>query len=492
MPRRDLIVTTTSRHGWGQSSRSCGRLSSATTTTPFASTGQREVVVGVVQLILSETVGVARGSQCFAFVFLAAPAAILFAACGVGNPPLIDTSGTIVHDGGSVAAPTDAAVEGQSPDASAMGDGSSLDGPFAMAPHPAWPQIPGNAMIVLQQMKLVTVASAGDPNAADFFSFGDDLIAGQWWQTVGRDYGLGTPSGSVHVTGPAITANLGSNELPSYISSAVASVPEAGANGQTMYLLYLPPGIEIVDATLGLNAGCEFYSGYHDQYDNSGDAWGVVQQCPAGEFFTDSEWTTITASHEIAEGASDPIPPNGWTLPQFNPQAPWTQTPWIEAVHGEIADLCSYTEITEGSYTYQRIWSNTAAALGGDPCVPAYPQYAYVNASAPQGWYPVSSGGSVTIPMTGFSDQATADWLIGASSWNTSGPTFQVSLTSPTSMLYEGETYFTTNNGRPFTVTVTAPSTAGSGDGMMVAVYSTPSTPSGDPYHLWFVGAYVE
>jgi hypothetical protein len=26
----------------------------------------------------------------------------------------------------------------------------------------------------------------------------------------------------------------------------------------------------------------------------------------------------------------------------------------------------------------------------------------------------------------------------------------------------------------------------------MIGVYSEPFTPSGDPYHLWFVGAYVQ
>jgi hypothetical protein len=406
---------------------------------------------------------------------------------------LADTLAATRDSGLPVATPMDAAAEAHGAESGINNDASVDAGPFAMAPHPAWPQVPGSAMVVLRPMNLVTVVSTGDPNATDLFGFADALIASQWWQTIGKDYDLGVPSQSVHVLGPAITANPTSGDMTAYIASAIAGESAAAANGETMYVLYLPEGVDIVDATMGVNSNCEYYSGYHAQYDDSGDAWGVVQHCPvAGSGVTDFEWTTIIGSHEIAEGASDPIPGSGWALPPVDPQAPWSQVPWILAVGGEIADMCNYTQTAEGGYTYQRIWSNTAAGLGADPCVPAYPQYAYCNASAPLGWYPISSGGSVTIPMTGFSDRATSDWTVEATVWSSSGPSFEVSTTSPTSMLRGGTTYPTTNNGRSFTVTVTAPSTATAGSGVMIGVYSEPFTPSGDPYHLWFVGAYVQ
>jgi hypothetical protein len=367
------------------------------------------------------------------------------------------------------------------------------DAGFVTAAHPAWPQLPSNGGIVLNPMKLVVVATSGDPQAADFFAFGDALIASQWYQTIGKDYDLGTPSASVHVTGPAITTDPNSAAMEAYIASAVAGVPDAAADGETMYMLFLPTGIDILDDTTNMpNTGCQYYGGYHYTYDESGDAWGVIQHCPlTGINLTDLQWMTIGASHEIAEGATDPIPGNGYTLvANIDQQQPWTQSPYVAALYGEVGDMCVDTQVTEGSYTYQRMWSNTAAEGTGDPCVPAYSSYAYVNASAPQGWYTITAGGSVDITLTGFSDRATADWVVDSAVWTSSDDGYTATVSSPTVYMGSSGTYPTTNNGKTSTLTVTAPSAA-EGSWATVAIYSEPLTFSGDPYHLWVVGVYI-
>ena len=417
-------------------------------------------------------------------------------ACGGSPPPALgDTQGP--EAGADVQAesgPGDASLDQMPGDAGKPHDAApdvvESGPPFMMAAHPPWPQVPGNALVVLHSMKLVTVVTSGDANAADLFAFGDALIASSWWSQIAQEYGLGTPSQNVHVTGAAMTANPTEAQMLSYIEAAVAGTPAAAADGDTMYMLYLPPGIDIVDPR-GPNTNCQYYGGYHSLYDKSGDAWGVAQHCPVtGTQLTDLQSVTIIGSHEIVEGASDPIPNNGWTLPALDTSAPWTQTPWIEAVYGEIGDLCAGTQITEGLYIYQRIWSNAAAALEGDPCVPTYTQYAYDSMSAPQGWYPVTSGGTVTIPVTGFSNEATTEWLAFASIWKSSGPTFQVTLTSPTNETIQGKSYPTLNNGTSGTVTVTAPAAA-SGSWAIVALESDPYVTGGDPYHTWVVGVYI-
>jgi hypothetical protein len=450
-------------------------------------------------------------------VLVAAGVVALGPACGGGN----GGEGAGAGDGGKTSTGleggtldggdtgTGSADSGMQHDATSDADGGSKPqdaasepaepveaGPFVSAPHPPWPLVAANGGVVLDPMKLVTVVSTGDPQASDFFAFGDQLIASAWWGSFSTEYGLGTPSASVHVTGPAITANLDGAQMQSYIASAIAGTPAAAADGQTMYMLYLPAGIDIIDdQTKQPNTNCQYYGGYHTTYDKSGDAWGVGQHCPlTGTGLTDLQWMTIVGSHEIAEAATDPIPDNGYTLvAKIDTAQPWTQSPWVAAVYGEVGDMCVSTQITEGSYTYQRIWSNTAAAQEQDPCVPPYANDAYVNASAPQGWYTMTVGGSVDIPVTGWSDRATSDWIMEGAVWtsNTSASSpFQVTTTSPTVYPTDAGDYPTTNNGKVSTLTVSAPG-APSGSWAVIALYSEPLVQAGDPYHLWFVGVYI-
>ncbi|HEY8042046.1 MAG TPA: hypothetical protein VIF15_19720, partial [Polyangiaceae bacterium] len=182
---------------------------------------------------------------------------------------------------------------------------------------------------------------------------------------------------------------------------------------------------------------------------------------------------------------------NGYTLPTPDTSAPWTQVPWINSVDGEIGDLCFSTQITEGAFVYQRIWSNSAAAAEGDPCVPALPGRVYENASAPQGWTTMAPGGSVQIPFTGFAEGATPDWIISGALYTASITGFTSTLSSPTSTTIQGTTYATTNNGRSGTLTVTAPAAAASGDWAIFFLYSQTLAAGGDPYHFWPVGVYV-
>jgi hypothetical protein len=426
-------------------------------------------------------------------------------ACGGGGNGASSPPATTDGGGDESSSPADASSE---PDASSVADSSKPHdaanehaveaGPFLSAPHPPWPQVAANGGIVLHPMKLVTIVTTGDPQGTDYFAFGDALIASQWWQAIGADYGLGTPSASVHVTGPAITADPDSKAMESYIASAITGTPAAAADGQTMYMLYLPTGIDILDDTTGMpNTNCQYFGGYHLPYDTTGDAWGVGQHCPLTDTgLTDLQWMTIVGSHEIAEGATDPLPGNGYTMvANIDTKQPWTQSPWVAALYGEVGDLCVSTQINEGSFTYQRIWSNSAAAKELDPCVPPYPQYAYVNTSVPQGWYTMPAGGSVQIPVTGWSDRAADDWLIAAEVWTSSASAssaavFVPTLTSPTAYDTDAGDYATTNNGKASTLTVTAPG-LGSGSWAAIGIYSEPLVYSGDPYHLWFVGVYI-
>ncbi len=410
------------------------------------------------------------------------------------------SSGSTSSSGGASSSGSSSGGHG---DGGGSGSGGSHDagadasdgGPFVPAAHPPWPQVPANEGVVMHSMKLVTVVASGDALASDYFAFGDALVASQWWSSFSTEYGLGTPTQNVHVTGAAMTKNPNEAAMKSYIEAAIAGTPAAAADGNTLYMLYLPPGISILDDSSGnVNTNCDLYQGYHDAYDKSGDAFGVGQQCPiANTGLTQLQSMTLIASHEIAEAASDPVPGSGWAPPSPNTSAPWLAPAWNAAIYGEIGDLCFTTQITEGSYMYQRIWSNAAAAKGGDPCVPAFPQ-PYVNTSVPEQWYTIAPGGSLQIPVTGFSDRATADWWMWATPYTSSDSSLQftATVTSPTEIVEDAGTWPTTNNGRQATLTVTAPAGATSGTWATVLVESYPLVnPNQDPFELWILGVYV-
>jgi len=404
----------------------------------------------------------------------------------------IDASG----EASAIDAPSSADASG-SHDAGADAPGTPEAGPFVPATHPPWPQVPSNQGIVLKPMKLVTIVSSGDPLATQLFAFGDALIASHWWTSVSAEYGASATGGSVHVTGPSITQNPDQTAMTSYIQSVIASSAAAAPNGNTMYMLYLPPNISAIDPVNGVNTSCQYFGGFHDIFDmtvNGADAWGVGQRCPLqGSGLTELQDLTITGSHEILEAATDPQPGLGWALGAVDPMQPWTTPPTLVAPGGELGDLCLGTQWIEGSYMYQRIWSNAAAAAGGDPCLPAYPNAKYDNASSPQAWYKVTGGGSVDIPLTGFSTGPTGDWALEALLLSSTASGFNPSITSATSVVSPGGmTFSTTNNGRMAKLTVTAPSIAsGSSAVFGIASVAIGAPAAGDAYHLWTVGVYI-
>jgi hypothetical protein len=313
--------------------------------------------------------------------------------------------------------------------------------PFVQAPHTQqYPAIPNNGGAALQPLKLVTIVSAGDPLVNDLFAFSDALVASNWLKAAGADYGLSSATNVNIQSGDAITTNPTADAMDTFIGNAIASHPEAAADANTMYLLYLPDNIVDVDPR-GTNTDCTLHGGYHT-VGNSGRVWGFSQRCPTnGTGLSKLESLTLIASHEVMEAATDPHPETGWT---FGALTKLSQSPYA-ATTGEVGDMCVGTEIIEGLYTYQRIWSNTAADAGGDPCVPPVKDPFY-NVTTDKNWYPVTAGSSVTITPI--------------------------------------------NNGASATLTVATPSTPGVA--AVVSVLSFPQQALSDEYHFLPIGIYTQ
>jgi hypothetical protein len=349
---------------------------------------------------------------------------------------------------------------------------------FGAAPHPPLPQLAPNDGKILTSVRVVSVVASGDPLAAQLFSFGDALVSSAWWSAVGADYGLGAGGASLHLTGPALSADVPAADAKAYLQGLATG--NAAPDGHSVYVLYLPSGVALLDNSGRPIQGCV---GFHfGGFAASGDIWAVIARC--GKSSLDAE--TYLASHEIAEGAADAVVGKGWSLPFAPAGTPlWMEDIWAIAEGHEIGDLCQGAGATrQGNFSYSRIWSNSAAAAGTDPCLPA-PAPPYVNVSAPAGWVSAAAGADVTIPLTGWSSAPTPGWTVHATVRKSSIAGFTAWLDDAS----DGG-LSSARNGAQLTLHVQVPPTAVSGDYAAVRLESAqPSDPAS--FGLWPVGVYV-
>jgi hypothetical protein len=434
---------------------------------------------------------------------IGAVASFVAAACsGAANDGSVPASGASTDEAGIVRDPP--------PDASDAADGAP---PFVPADHRPWPQLvlpagDGGAGHVLAPMTLVTIVAANDDLASQLFASSDALIASAWWRSVGDEYGVGAAEKSVHVTGAAIDHSLSAQEIAAYIDQARVDT-DAGApapNGKTLYLLYIPSPYEASGA-----ASSAYHATYPYGVAGLGDGLAVVSRATpeAGESILDE--LTERASHEIIEAATNTS--HGWQLPRAS-ATPWADADasiWRSVQPGTVenGDLCELSRIREplaGGFLFQRSWSNKAALLGGDPCVPARKE-PYFNVSVPKDWYSIAPGQSIDIPFAGWSTAESDAWLVNAGANYGRGALADLAPNA-------GLTLHTTlgigttgkcgarqgvNNGVLGTLHVTAPAAAKSGDYAVLWIHNfreEPATcnpsPDSDFTHFWPVGVYVE
>lgn len=146
------------------------------------------------------------------------------------------------------------------------------------------------------------------------------------------------------VLGSAPTpAALTDQQLREGLQGALATLPGPGPN--RVYAIFLPPNVA---AIMGGTRSCQAFCGYHDAIDD--EIFYAVLPYPScvgcigalDEF----DALTSTASHELAEAITDPIPGTGW----------------YDDAHGEIGDICAWQTKRLGQYIVQLEWSNRAQA----------------------------------------------------------------------------------------------------------------------------------
>jgi hypothetical protein len=422
-------------------------------------------------------------------------AVALLPIVAVAITPLACSSSTTSDD--SAANDGDAGDTGDSGDTTDTGTTTNPDasGPFTPGAYPGgYPQVPNNGSAVMSNFSLVAIIPSGE-DTVGLNHFADTFAGSTTFQAVSSEYGLGTPTAST-MAGSAMTAGENTtNQIQTYITDTIGSPAS-----NTIYLVFMPAtswleygGVSQKGCHANDDPNASGVGGYHVPFGGNA-AWGVVQHCTGDPTHTDSQLVEIAASHEVVEAATDKDGVSGYALPAVQQASDWpTNSIWDDLLLTEIGDLCVSTEYTEGSYTFQRFWSNKAAASSADPCIPAIPIYfntATVGADA-NGWFK-ATGSTLTIPIEGFSTAALAPWIVasatGSSPAQATANGFVISVNGTGTSMGQPSI----GNGEKGSVVINIPSAAQSGDWAAFELESASSGISvGENFHVWPFGVYV-
>jgi hypothetical protein len=329
---------------------------------------------------------------------------------------------------------------------------------------------------VLTAPEVVPITFQGDPVATKVGPFLSQLAASQYWTNATAEYGVGRLKARPPLQFPdGLSAAFTDDDVQKWLQARIASTasfPQPAAG--TIYTLFAPGSIVLSADTNS--------TGYHSSFklaDGRRAVYAVVSTAPSAGS-TDGgtfDQATGTASHEIAEAATNPSP---WDAPAFS-DLDRDDTAWEllgdygnGRVGGEVGDLCTVVALevppaydisgntllsstanapgvlvdtpgVEGKV--QRLWSNRAAAASHDPCQP-YGLTPYFN-SAPvlddivtatdsaghafsTRGVRIAVGETRSVEIDLFSDAPTAPWTLAAyDSLGPCGPTTTVSLIGP-------------------------------------------------------------
>lgn len=342
---------------------------------------------------------------------------------------------------------------------------------FQTAAHPPMPPMPKHTNKILTAPHLVTITYASYTYQQQVEEFGKFMVTSSWMTSIGKEFGILAGTHEERRFPGAAPATIDDPGIQALIKAKIGTgnLPAPTVGGQDLYMIYFPATTAITDSGPAPMCGPNGSVGYHGAAKSGviDFPYAVIADCGTG--FPD---ITSTASHELIEGASDPWDaPNDGYFMDFN--APDL---WYTDYGDETADMCQYeANVPEGIWSFQRSYSNIAAAAGGSPCVPAVPGEAYTNVSASPATMPsVAAGGSVVFTITGWSTLPTTPWKLAL------GPGDQTDF-DPKAVL----SATTINNGDTVTVTLKAPTAAKPGDIGSAYIFS------GDAGHFWPVAIRV-
>ena len=311
-------------------------------------------------------------------------------------------------------------------------------GPFVFEPAPSgtFAQAVSFGGSVVKTPKIVPIVFAADASKQQVADFVTKLATTTYWGKISSEYGVGalTAKPAIVLSETAPTS-IDDNQIGPWLAAKFSSdAAHFGTpDSSTLYAVFYPDGTTV---TQGSGTSCTEFGGYHFETSAGGKSisYAVIPRCASFAGFAGSDVITFASSHEVLEWATDPFPQ---TRPAYR-GVDDDHAVWSRVFLGELGDLCTQmgnvSDIpTDLGFTVQRTWSNAAAKLGHDPCVPAtkdaYFQSAPVLSQSVTFTLPASFGGSdvatkgVTIPVGKsktievdlFSDAATSGaWTVSA------------------------------------------------------------------------------
>ena len=247
---------------------------------------------------------------------------------------------------------------------------------------PSVAQLVNHGGPILKNPVVVSVTWSDDPNVATLESVGDTIGASSYWKDVVGEYGVGPATSGranhVHLTTPLV---LPTGPQADPVAPIITLITEALSNptsgwpaptAQSVYLVFIhgKAAKQLCDSGAG---------GLHDSLEVGGKEvpFAIAAACDSESGkSTPLEEATISASHELAEAATDPFPS---TAPAWvglhDDHLAWEL---LQMGQDENTDMCEFYEDAYGKYAapqlpfhVSRSWSNASAAAGHAPCVPA-------------------------------------------------------------------------------------------------------------------------
>jgi hypothetical protein len=457
-------------------------------------------------------------------------------AAGCGTSPAKQSSTSDAGDASTADVVAEAAVD--------AGIDINQDPNVYPSQHHPIPQIDYNGGPVLTHPRIVTVSFVGDPHRDSWRAFDHLITTTQWWTetaegfcidggtyngqcvgggtTAAPDGGEWLPDGSTADAGDGYldveipydysSMAITDDDIQTWLALHVGNGDFPPPDPETIYALYFPTTTSISPGggspPLCAPEGYGVILGYHNQTTVMAVgsstpqqvAYAVLPYCDLGAGdLGNFEFATTTASHEIAEAATDPQPDQ---LPAYylHSNDAWAGANSIAG--GECGDLCENVNnntYDESGYTVQRIWSNQAAAQSMNPCQP-WPNTYYGAAlrTTPQmieghesdGYVVVKRGQSVNVIADVFAQKALPHDLALYVGQN-KGP---YETTDPSDVAAPGDGITVTlsqtqvNNGDGIIVTFAVPSSGSTGDYAMVIR----SVLESNDYNDWPVIVHVE
>lgn len=270
----------------------------------------------------------------------------------------------------------------------------------------------------LRYPRIVTVTFAGDSTqfASRLEQFGNSITRTNWWRAVVAGYcvnerdciGDGQPGTAVRLS-DVLPAQIRAVDISALLKGAARAGHLGTLDANSLLLVYLPPGVNLSDAFARYCGNGPH--GFHRalRFDGKSVPYAVIPRCD------DEAATTATASHELLEATTNPDnPKRGFAFLQSATNLGFT------AAGVEPVDACGLIardapRTSDSGFVVQRAWSNRAASIGGNPCVPVAAERPYVALVPSAGVIPLTKPGEqANVSLVAASDRPVQAWRVTA------------------------------------------------------------------------------